>query len=77
MGKASPLPPSMGESMRPIEGSGLQHESALVLLRPRPWAPEDQVVITVDLHEEPCDTKAELDDKAPLPDALHGMYYLG
>ncbi len=63
--------------MRPIEGSGLQHESALALLHPRPWAPEDQVVITVDLHEEPCDTNAELDDKTRMPDALHGMYYLG
>jgi hypothetical protein len=67
----------MGESMRPIEGSGLQHEFSLALLSPRPWAPEDQVVITVDLHEEPCDTSADLDDKARMPDALHGMYYLG
>jgi len=35
------------------------------------------VVITVDLHEEPCDTTAEPDDQGRMPDALHGMYYLG
>jgi hypothetical protein len=67
----------MGESMRPIEGSGLQQEPALALLRPRPWLPEDQVVITVDLNEDPCDTTVETDDNPRMPDALHGMYYLG
>lgn len=67
----------MGESMRPIEVSGLKDEFALALLRPRPWAPEDQAVITVDLNEEPCDTTSEPDDHVRMPDALHGMYYLG
>ena len=63
--------------MRPLEGSDLQHELALALLRPRPWTPEEHVLITVDLNEEPCDTTAAPDDKARMPDALHGMYYLG
>jgi hypothetical protein len=67
----------MGESMRPREGSGLQNELAPALLNPRPWTPEDQVVIAVDLNEEPCETTSGSEDTDRLPDALHGMYYLG
>ena len=63
--------------MRPIEVSGLEEEFALALLRPRPWAPEDDVVITLDLNEDPCDTTSHPDEEGRMPDALHGMYYLG
>jgi hypothetical protein len=63
--------------MRPIEVSGLEEEHALGLLRPRPWTPEDDVVITLDLNEEPWDTTPHPDEEGRMPDALHGMYYLG
>ena len=63
--------------MRPIEVSGLEEERAPALLRPRPWAPEDDVVITLDLNEDPCDTAPHPEEESRLPDALHGMYYLG
>ena len=63
--------------MRPTEVSVLEEEHVPVLLRPRPWAPEDDVVITLDLNEDPCDTTPHLDEEGRMPDALHGMYYLG
>lgn len=69
----------MGESMRPRASSALEHELALALLRPRPWTPDHDVTITVDLNEERWDSaqRSEPEHRSAMPDALHGMYYLG
>jgi hypothetical protein len=69
----------MGESMRPHKGSALRHELALALLRPRPWTPDNEATITVDLNEAQWDAAKERDSDSrfAMPDALHGMYYLG
>lgn len=65
--------------MTPRDGSIHRHEGALALLQPRPWVQNHEVTITVDLDEDDWDTTEDdaTHQRRHLPDALHGMYYLG